>query len=600
MRNGGIFLFACLTLLPLFCLFACSSGAEDIADGDVDQPESDGDEEPTDGDAPTDGDEDLAPTDGDVEIPPADGDIEDMEEEMEAEPEIPEGLPDSLDITYEREDTGDPLSAEEITDFTKRLVGYWKKVDFFNWILRISHGVHESTGKRDYAVFWSGVDAYKEGDTVRFYHSDPDGGGHNIMIPSPRILSSAISGYLMTGDAKMAEVAEQYCKGMTATMLGMVYDENDPLPHLMARNIATIDHSYTTADGRKKSIDYSGWHTDYVHWNTMRFEYRNNPYWGSVWVTNMRSKDDVPHIYLAMPHIIYAAEYAENQEVKDACAETLEYMGAFTRDIVDHQYRIRSKDANGDVFEPGFTGDTEADKNAGDLATFNAWDDLIPGAECNAKRTTALIGYGEGLDNACGKAAKNAYETVATSTHYYNQAIVRFFHLSHIAMALVRRDNTAARELLEGMAERIEGYMADPADDIAISEWNNDLALLALRSAAFGYPLTSHEARLIQEKYLLGVEEFKNWPNYDLWDEAIPQGRQSYRPGHVKYENDERIDWMRIEDMALVMEYCWSPFKNTAGRNFIDCDIVRDPQQWDASYIEDVPDGDTDAEGDTE
>jgi len=579
--------------LLLLCLIVAFVVIPGCGDDFLHEPEGvDGDIMLQDGDDP---DGDFA--DGDIEEQDEES-LADGDEEIATEMEIPEGLPDSLDVTYEREDIGDEISDEEITDFTKRLVGYWKKVDFFNWILRISHGVHESTELRDYAVFWSGVDAYKEGDTVRFYHHDPNGGGHNIMIPTPHLLASAISGYLMTGDAKMAKVAELYCKGITATMLGMVYDEDDQLLHLMARNIATVDHSYTTDDGRKKSIDYTGWHTEYVHWNTSRFEYKNNPYWGSVWVTNMRSKDDVPHIYLAVPHLIYAAEFAEDQNVKDACTETLEYMGDFTRDIVDHDYRIRSKDINGEPFEPGYTGDVEADNGAGDLGTFNAWESFIPGAECNAKRTTALIGYDKGLDNNCGTAGSNLYESTASNTHYYNQAIIRFFHVSHLAMALVKRDNQAASELLVGMTERIEGYIEKPSDKVGISEWNNDLALLAMRSAAFGFPLTSYEARLIQDKYLLAIEEFKNWPNYDLWSDSIGEGKQSYRPGHVKTVDEERIDWVRIEDMALLMEYCWSPFKNTAGVRFIDCDIVRDPSQWDATYIADPVDGDVDDEPD--
>ena len=621
MRSLRYLLILLALFIPLLCLQGCS-GEDDNVGGDTEQEAEDesaaasGDDEAagpgsddetivTDGDdeavgadgdpesSVADGDAETVGADGDPESSVADGDAEAVgaDEDREAEPEIeePEGLPTSLAFSYEREAAGEPLSEQEIEDFTKKLVAFWKKVDFFNWILRVSHGVHETTGKRDYMVWWSGVDAYKEDDTLRFYHHDPDGGGHNIMIPTPRILSSAIGGYFLTGDAKMAKVAEQYCKGITASMLGMVYDENDPISHLMARNIATFNHSYTTDDGRKKEIDYSGWYTSYVHWNTSRFEYPNNPYWESVWVTSTRSKDDVPHIYMAVPHITYAAEYAQDEGLRAACAETLEYLQAFTRDIVDSGYRIRTKDENGVPYMPGYTGDPEADKAAGDLASFVMWEEFIPNAECNAKRASALIGYGEGLENDCGKASSNPYEEVATNTHYYNHAIVRFFHLAHIANALVKRDNDAAETLLEGMAERLEGYLDQPDSDLprSKSEWNNDLALLALRSAAFGLPLTSREARIIHEKYALAIKEFKNWGYWDLWDISIPEGKQPYRPGHAKTVEEENIHWVRIEDMALLFEYCWSPFKNEAGVKFVDCEIISDPSRWDASYIED-------------
>lgn len=489
-----------------------------------------------------------------------------------------DGLPDGLAFEYGRADVGTPPGAAEIEAFTRKVTGFWKQVGFFPWVLRISHGVHESTGKRDYMVWWSGVNAYREGDQVRFYHHDPDGGGHNIMIPTPRVLSAALGGYLLTGDPQMAEVAEQYCQGITATMLGMVYDQNDPIDFLPARNIATIDHTYQTQEGYTKQIDYSGWHTEYEHWNTCRFEYQNNPYWGSVWVTNMRSKDDVPHLFMAVPYITYAAERAESADVREACAETLEYLTAFARDIVDQGYRIRSKDENGAPFIPGYTGDEEKDQAAGDLASFVWWDELIPDGECNAKRASALIGYGECGDLDCGRASGNSYEDMAVATHYYNHDIVRFFHAAHIANALVNRDDAAAKKLLEGLAERIDGYLDTPDADLprSRSEWENDVALLALRSAAFGYPLTSREARLIQDKWGLGADEFSGWEYWNLWDPGFADGQLPIRPGH----SDGDVHWARIEDMAMLLEYCWSPLRNPAGVQFVDCGIVADPAQW--------------------
>jgi hypothetical protein len=38
--------------------------------------------------------------------------------------------------------------------------------------------------------------------------------------------------------------------------------------------------------------------------------------------------------------------------------------------------------------------------------------------------------------------------------------------------------------------------------------------------------------------------------------------------------------WTRIEDMAMVLEYCWSPLRNPAGVPFVDCDLVADPSRW--------------------
>jgi len=488
-------------------------------------------------------------------------------------------LPNELVVQYTRPDVGAPLSAAEVTEFTRALTGFWQEVGYWDWVLRVSHGVHASTGKPDYMLWW-GVDVFKEGDSVRFFHADPDGGGHNIMIPTGRVLSAAVAGYLLTGDARLAKAAEQYCKGLSATMRGMVYDADDPIDWLMARNIAAFNHTYQTDEGYAKAIDYSGWYHAYQNWNTGRFEYPANPTWGPLWVTNMRSKDDLPHIFLTAPEMLYAASRAESPAVRDACADALGLLERSARDIVDSGYNIRTKDANGQVFIPGMSGDPVADQAAGDLAMLDNYEDIIPGAECHAKRAAALIGYGDrrGLD--CGTAGSNAYEAMATSTHYYNFAIVRFFHVADLAMALVKGDGFAARDALLGMAARLDENLARPDEELtrSRSEWERDLAQLALRAAAFGLPLTSREARLIQQHWRRGVDEHAAWAHWNLWDAGHPNGQYPHHPGDSRDEDR----WTRIEDMALVLEYCWSPLRNPAGVTFVDCDVVADPARWGA------------------
>jgi hypothetical protein len=488
-----------------------------------------------------------------------------------------DGLPNELTLTFTRPDVGTPLTSAEVTDFTRKLTGFWRDQGYWDWVLRVSHGVHASTGKPDYMLWW-GVDVFKEGDTVRFFHADPNGGGHNIMIPTGRVLSAAVAGYLLTGDPSMAKAAEQFCKGLSATMRGMVHDAADPIDYLMARNIAAFNHTYQTDEGYTKSIDYSGWYHAYQDWNTGRFEYPDNPTWGPLWVTNMRSKDDMPHIFLTAPEMLYAASRAEDPAVQSACADALQLLEKSARDMVDSGWYIRSKDKDGNVFIPGMSGDPVADQAAGDLAMLNNYEDAIPGAECHAKRAAAFIGYGERRELDCGTAGTNNYEGFATVAHYYNFAIVRFFHVADLALSLVKGDGFAARDSLEGMTARLDENLDRPDADLncSRSEWERDLAQLALRAAAFGLPLTSREARLIHQSWGQGVDEYSTWEHWNLWDANHPDGQYPHHPD----DGRDTQRWASIEDMALALEYCWSPLRNPAGVDLIDCDVVADPARW--------------------
>ena len=113
-----------------------------------------------------------------------------------------------------------------------------------------------------------------------------------------------------------------------------------------------------------------------------------------------------------------------------------------------------------------------------------------------------------------------------------------------------------------------------------------DGRILVNRGKLAGKPvedMTKAEQKTLDEIELIKIA----CANAERAHAAIAEGQVSYRPGHNKMVDEEKIEWTRIEDMALLFEYCWSPFRNPAGVEFVDCAILSDPAQWDASYLDD-------------
>ncbi len=480
--------------------------------------------------------------------------------------------PRALPFAFTRSDEGEPLAPDEVSEFTRRVTGLWKRSDYFRWLLRTSHGVDPSTGKPDFLNWWNDVLAIKSGDLVTFRQV---GGDHNMWIASSKVLAQAIGGYLLTGDWVMGKVVEQYCKGLTATMKGMVYDENDPLPYLMSRNTMAMDHAFTLDDvtwrddGRKKAVEYSSQYYPYVEWNTQRFEYKNNPFWGDVWVTNMRSKDDVCHIVRTTTWLPYVAADAPDDFVREACAETYEYMKGFNKDIVDQGYYIRTKDPEGHAY-------IIPDQDLGSYVWYVGIDERN---ECTARLASDLIAYGRRLTNDCGTGTGSIYDTVAVITHYYNYAIIRNYHMAALGNALVSRDDADALALLEGLAQRADSYTHPSPDEPGVSHpnWSSDVAEFLVQSASLGLPLTSLEARLVHTHWLKAVEAYEQFPRWDLWDPEVPDGEY---PPNGGFRPSRAPDGVDIESVALFLEYCFSPFRNPAGVAPVDCEVVRDPARW--------------------
>lgn len=499
----------------------------------------------------------------------ADGGPPDVETALEV-PTTPGGLPLALPFALTRANPGPPTDPEDVADFTRRLTGFLKEIDYFTWVYETTHGTHVSTGLPDYQIWWHDVVAVKEGDTVTFRASARDGGSHNNAEPTMLVLAQAIGGYLMTGDAAMGRVVDQFTKSILAVTRGFVYDEHDPVDFLMARNIITIGHAFTLPGGKKKAVDYSEWYFAYEGWNADRFRYEHNPTWGDIWVTNKRSKDDVPYFYRVAAWLPYVAELAPDMKVRQVAAEALDVLQRFARDIVDSGWQIRTKDAQGRVI-------TVEDQ---DLASFTWYTGVFPDAECDPRLASALLGYGEPLDQDCGDGQGSPYDTIAGTGNYYNYDIVDQFHMAAVALALVRGHPDIARRLLEGLVRRIERYRDPQSGEPgqANANWPRDMARLLLMAASVGVPLTSEEAAEVRAFYRSTVQAYRDFPRWDLWDPSVPDGTYSFRDGGM-YPRHEPT-FIRIEDIAFVLEYCWSPFRNPAGAPVADCEVVRDVARW--------------------
>ncbi len=484
------------------------------------------------------------------------------------------GLPFSLG----RPADGAPVSPAARTAFSERLGGLLREMGYFDYVLRSSHGVDASTGLPEYALWWSDVEAVRDGDIVRFVHEDlPEHGGHNITGAHARILGSAILASFSADEPAAARVSALYCRGVTALMRGMVHDADDPLPHLMARNVVAFDHAYLTHDGRKKEVAYSNWYHPYSRWNCERFLYADNPTWGPMWVTNVRSKDDVGDLFRVAGFMEIASLHAADADVRAACGEALASLRGFAADIADHGYYIRTKDAAGAPFIFSQAEKPEGMKVSTDLDNFVTFDPFFPGAECNQKRSSDWIGYEDGTRNDCGDGGPNMFERVSLENNYPNVNFYRAYHMANLLQSILQGDVAGAEELLHGLIRRFEEDMVYDTTHVPVSgdRWHADLAVALVRAAALGYPLTDREVHLIHQYYGRASERRTGWPHWGLGAGGLAGGVYDYKPPNRDVGEDGAEDhWIKVPDLAAPLEYCASPFRNPAGVPPVDCEAL--------------------------
>lgn len=480
-------------------------------------------------------------------------------------------LPRTLPFVFERPADGEAPSLADVTSMTSSLTGLWKEVGYFRWILRTSMGNDASTGQDDFLSWFNDSHAVKTEGVVTLVEN---GGEHNMWIPSSKVLSEAVNGCALTGDWDTCKVAEQYCKGLTATVKGFVWGDDDPAPYLMARavfpndNECVMDEEQWKDDGRTKRMEFHDSYRVEDGWNAHSFAWPQNPTWGDIWVTNMRSKDDVCAIVRTTAFLPYVIADAPYDWVKTACEETMETMRGFNKDIVDYGYMIRTKDPDGSARLV-----TEED-----LGSYVEYIGVGEENECAARLASDLIAYQEPRTNDCGPAFPTVYDMVSVSIHYYNYPIVWNYHMAALGNALVYGWNDVAYRLLQGLTVRIDTYLDPETEEPGAedADWEKDMAVLLVQAAALGLPLTGREAGIVHKHFSQAVLDYQDWEYWDLWDAAIPDGE--YSGGSFRPRSS--VDGIPIEALALFLEYCNSPFKNPAGASFVDCELVSDVSRW--------------------
>lgn len=507
----------------------------------------------------------------------ADATIEDVAEDVTAdgsgaedvEPDTtPEGLPEALAFEYTREPAGEVPTESEITEFTRALTGFWDESEYFRWVRMTSHGIDDSNENDwfSYAIWWQDVRAIRDGETITFQHH---GRADNVTLRTCKVLNNAIAGYLLTGDEDMRWIVENYSRGLAAMGMVMEFQENDVEPYLQARAPFTRNHEFETVGGRQVRIDYDPVRRDEDAWNSAIIHNPTNPYWGDVHFVNQRSKDDIPHMMRSVPMLMRAVEEAPDESVRAAAALALEYLQGFSLHMTENNYEIMTKYADGVPVVP-----TREDGNIKDLASLSLFDRVLPQGECAAKLSVAYTASGETLGLECTTGMDEAFERAATTTHYFNYAIYRLFHVATAYLALMNNDNETALRMFDGLSDRADRWAAGEALPHSDTQevWESDIAVVLVTMATVGLPLTGDEARFVQEQYGLSVDHYSEFELWDPWAEGIEDGTFDYMP--------QRGVAVRPTEIAHILEYCYSPLRNPASAEFVDCDVVADRARW--------------------
>ncbi|RLB47104.1 MAG: hypothetical protein DRJ42_26190 [Deltaproteobacteria bacterium] len=456
-----------------------------------------------------------------------------------------------LPFDYQRTDQGAPVSPAELQAVTDRYLEVLSGTRYFDVVAERVHGWPESDpeGRYWYGSWWSGITVRKSGGRVTYHHS-ADGADNNGLRTAP-LLEGACYASSLWGDAGDVHLTRTLMRGFISWSLAMRRHGADPEEFLLSRAAYPESVVDTALD---LTIDYSlnrpgedGSASEYVYIPT-------NPTWPNLWVKNKRSKDDMGHMLRAIAQLDSCAGSFGDAAAEAELIEMRRLYQGWSRRVEDDRWGIATLTQDHEVTIPGET-----------LAHFVD----VSNIECTGILAVRLMGRQNAGGRDCGDGIGPVEEGL-DEIRGSNMQILRTFHEAAANLALLMNDGPLARQLLEGLATRLDVIMdryeaGDPPPNANVG----DFAALLIHSANAGVPLTSREVRWLHARideahatYLAPAA----MAQYRIFDASTPDGEYLYEP------SQPNIDF---KDLGALLGSCASQYQNPNGRPLLDCDRVR-------------------------
>lgn len=463
-------------------------------------------------------------------------------------PAAPKGPPPSaLPFSFQRPDVGSPLTPSELETATDELIALLRDTSYFDFVDSRVHGWPETDPARGYwyGHWWSGVSVRKAGGKVTFVHSHD--GTDNAGIHSSPYLEGACYAHLMWGDDRTGSLVRRMSRAYSAWILSMVRATGDSNPPLLARAFYRPNVE-STERGRMLSIDYSASYpgtdaepSEYVH-------IPSNPTFGAIYVKNKRSKDDIGHMLRAVTQTGACAPRLDAPGQADLGQMATLY-ASWARRVDAQGFVIETLDKNKNLWAP-----------SNQLARYTTTGNL----ECIGALAVRLGGGAAAGNLNCGNGTSTAEKFGWSFLKNDARQILRSHHAAAVLLAYHAQQVALARDLLQGLAERVDldmGLVGSPPSGFNPMDVATELSY----AANVGLPLTSREVRWLHTRLHEAHVEMRkpaHAATYKVFDASTPDGT---------YPFDGPNAGLFHRDIGMLIGACASPYRNPAGRALFDC-----------------------------
>ena len=382
----------------------------------------------------------------------------------------------ALPVTYTRPDVGAPLTTAEIEAATDELIALLQGTHYFDVVDERIHGWPEGDGGTGFfwGEWWSGITVTKQGGVVTYTHP-PDGSDNDGMRTAPMLESSCYA-RLMWGAPLYEDLIRRITRAFSGDALSMARSSTDTAGTMLSRTHYGPD--FTSYDhGRTIVVNMSADRPGVDDGACQYVNIVDNPTFGSIWIKNYRSKDDMGHMFRALFQSQACVPYVSVDTQADM-AQALALFGSYSRQVEAAGWGIATLDTDASVVLPPKTSTM-------------SWYYLIDNLECPGALMMALLGDGNPGALRCGDGISLAELLGSSIISDSDEQILRSSQEGAVnASFYVPGQASPGLSLLNGLATRVETGLGQV--DAGVSGVNpSDIAALILHAANAGVPLTS-------------------------------------------------------------------------------------------------------------
>jgi hypothetical protein len=434
---------------------------------------------------------------------------------------------------------------------TDQLISILEKTHYLDFIDSRIHGWPQNDTSKAYwwGTYWSGVRIFKKNGVVTYQHGHD--GSDNNGFRTAALMEGVCYAQALAPNPKWDLLIRKMIRGFSSWILSSEQASHPEYPRVLSRAHYT-NSVLSLENNRTIYINYDLNLPGADNASTQYVEIKDNPTFGSIWVKNSRSRDDLGEMIRAIAQL-KSCENELSAETKIDLQEMRNLYSDWSADVDSNQFETPSLTKKGE-YNRDVSGPTDRFVH-GLLPAGNLAMRLLHQKDPGKYSTISL---------------KDSLSEKLLSKWLRNDALemLRAMEVAAVVMSKVRQNDELTGRLMKRLQLRVNrdmDYVFHRKPALHLNP--DDVSAVLINSYNVGLALNDEQQKFLFDSIEKADERISaDDPTFRIFSSKTPDGEYSY---------DAPDPGMQFRSIGLILGTCSSTFKTTNNKPLFNCQKIQ-------------------------